>query len=422
MNNDLGNAAVRTAYRRPPRLTFVLVCAFIDMLNVGLAVPVLPVLVGQFVSGRDAQAIWFGVLTTVFGLMQFICMPMLGALSDRIGRRPVLMISMAGMSLNFLTTALAPNLACLFIGRVIGGMSAASLSVIAAYTSDVSTPENRAKSYGRISAALGLGFICGPMLGGLLGSIDLRLPFAVAGGLSALNLIYGYLFVPESLALAQRRRESWPSMNPIAPVLKVLRRSDIRGVVWVFLLVTFANLLVQTTWVLYTAFRFDWSPRDNGIALFCVGLTAAVVQAGVLSWLMRRVGEARLALLGLLSGALTYLLYGLATEGWMMYAFMPCNVLAFTVVPALQGIISKASAENEQGEVMGSLQSIGSLGIVLIPLLGAGVLQEATQLAPRDWRAGSTFFVCALMQLIATAFAWRYFVNRANCLPRTQTA
>jgi DHA1 family tetracycline resistance protein-like MFS transporter len=390
-------------------LNFVLVCIFIDMLGIGLIVPVLPILVGEFVSSREQQTLWFGILGATFGLMQFIFMPMLGAISDRVGRRPVLLYSMAGMSINFLATAWAPNLACMFIGRVVGGMSSASMSVASAYASDISTHENRAKSFGKIGAAFGLGFIAGPMLGGLLGDLNLHLPFYVAAALSAANFVYGYLFVPESLPHAQRGKFKLTKINPLAGLAKLARRTDIRGLLVTFTLVTSAQMMLQSTWVLYTHFRFNWSPTENGIALFCVGLAAAVVQAGLLGVFIKRFGEVRLSLLGLSSGCITYLLYGLATQGWMMYVFILCNLLSFAAGPALQGIISKATPANEQGELMGSLQSISSLGIILMPLLGTSILGAVSHLPASDWRIGSSFFVCALMQAVGIIVAQRYF-------------
>jgi DHA1 family tetracycline resistance protein-like MFS transporter len=393
----------------PGNLNFVLVCVFIDMLGIGLIVPVLPVLVGEFTGSRDNQAYWFGIMSAVFGLMQFLCMPMLGAISDRVGRRPVLLYSMAGMSINFFTTAWAPNLACLFIGRVIGGMSSASMSVASAYASDISPPDARAKSFGKVGAAFGLGFICGPMLGGLLGGVDLHLPFYVAGALSAANLVYGYLAVPESLPEARRAPFRLERLNPLAALARLARRTDIRGLLLTFTLVTLAQMMLQTTWVLYTTFRFNWSTGQNGAALFCVGLTAAVVQAGLLGMLIKRFGEVRLALLGMVSGGITYLLYGLATQGWMMYVLILCNVLSFAIGPALQGIVSKSTPPGEQGELMGSLQSISSLGVIFMPLLGSAILGEVSHLAASDWRVGSTFYLCAAMQAVAIVVAQRYF-------------
>lgn len=398
-----------TEQARPANLNFVLVCIFIDMLGIGLIVPVMPVLVGEFVEGRDQQAMWFGILAAVFGLMQFLFMPMLGAISDRVGRRPVLLYSMAGMCLNFLITAWAPSLLYLFIGRIIGGMSSASMSVASAYAADISTHENRAKSFGKVGAAFGLGFICGPMLGGLLGSVSLQLPFMVAAGLSAANFAYGYFAVPESLHPSQRQPFSLAKMNPFTALIKLVRRVEVRGLVIVFALSALAQMMLQSTWVLYTTFRFNWTPLDNGIALFCVGVAAAGVQAGLLAILMKRFGEVRLSLLGLTSGCITFTLYGLATQGWMMYIFILCNLLAFAAGPALQGVISKATPAAEQGELMGSLQSINSIGIVFMPILGTAILGMASHLPPNDWRIGSPFFVCAAMQAVAIIVAARYF-------------
>ncbi|MGH8853783.1 MAG: MFS transporter [Telluria sp.] len=403
-----------TALQKPStgNLNFVLVCIFIDMLGIGLIVPVMPLLVGQFFPNRDEQALWFGVLAATFGVLQFLFMPALGALSDRIGRRPVLLYSMAGMCLNFLITAWAPSMAWLFVGRIIGGMSSASMSVASAYASDISTKENRAKSFGKIGAAFGLGFICGPMLGGLLGNNNLHLPFYVAALLGAANLVYGYFMVPESLPPGQRPPFKWARLNPLAALLRLVRRKDIRGLVIVITLVTFGQMMLQSTWVLYTTFRFDWTPRDNGIAMFCVGLVSAVVQAGLLAVLIRKFGEVRLSLLGITSSAFTFLGYGLATQGWMMYALILCNVLAFAATPALQAIVSKSTPAGEQGELMGSLQSIGSLGVIITPILGTAILATVSHLPPGDWRIGSHFLLCAAMQTIAIVVAWRYFRSR----------
>ena len=413
----VADTAVSAPAAKPGGLNFVLVCVFIDMLGIGLAIPVLPILVGEFVEGRDLQAYWYGILATVFGLLQFLCMPILGAMSDKLGRRPVLLYSMVGMFFNFLATAWAPTLLALFIGRVIGGMSSASMSVASAYASDVSTAENRAKSFGKIGAAFGMGFIFGPMLGGLLGSINLHLPFYVAAGLCAANFVFGYFFVAESLSKEKRTTFSLARANPFSALLRLGKRPDIRGLVAVFALVIFAQVMLQTTWVLYTNFRFGWSPRDNGISLFCVGLTAVVVQAGLLGWLIKRFGEVKLSLLGIASGAIVYVLYGLATQGWMMYVFILCNVLAFAAGPALQAIVSKATDPREQGALMGSLQSLSSLAIVVVPVIGTGILATVSHLPAGDWRIGSTFFLSAVLQTLALFIAWRYFATHRTVQP-----
>lgn len=405
-----GDAAVAgAAAPKAAGINFILAVVFIDMLGVGLAIPVLPVLVGEFVDSRDLQSYWYGILATVFGLLQFLFMPALGALSDRVGRRPVMLYSMFGMMLNFLSTAMATSLAMLFIGRVLGGASSASMSVASAYASDVSNSENRAKTFGKIGAMFGLGFIVGPILGGMLGAIDLHLPFYVAAALSGANMIFGYFMVPESLPKEKRTPLTWSKINPFAALLRLASRKDISGLIAVFALVSFAQVLLHATFVLYTSFRLGWGPKENGIALFCVGLTAAVVQAGLLGRLLKVFGEVKLSMIGLASGAVVYLLYGLATATWMMYLFILVNLLSYAAGPALQGIVSKATDPREQGALMGSLQSIGSLATVVTPMIGATMLAQVSHLPPSDWRIGSVFFLCAVVQTVACVIAWRHF-------------
>ena len=341
--------------------------------------------------------------------MQFIFMPMLGALSDKIGRKPVLLLSSAGVGINFLVTAWAPSLAWLFVGRFIGGACSASMSVASAYASDVSTPENRAKTFGMIGAAFGVGFIVGPMLGGVLGSVNYHLPFYVGAALCAANVVFGYFFVTESLVEEKRTNFSLARANPISALARLFGRRDIGGLIVVFALSTFAQLLSQTTWVLYMHFRFDWGPKENGYALFCVGLIAAVVQAGLLSRLIKWHGEIKLSLIGMLSGALALASYGLATSGWMIYVLILANLYAYAAGPAMQAISSKASDPREQGALMGSMQSLSSLSLVIAPLIGTQVLAMVSHFPRDDWRTGAPFFLAASFQFLAWLLAWRFF-------------
>jgi DHA1 family tetracycline resistance protein-like MFS transporter len=300
----------------------------------------------------------------------------------------------------------------MLLARIIGGTAGASFSVANAYASDVTPPERRAKSFGLIGAAFGVGFIVGPMVGGLLGSIDLHLPFFAAGALSLINAVYGYLVVPESLPRARRAPFAFARANPFAALLALARHREIGSLVAVFALVILAQLILQTTWVLYTHFRFGWGPRENGFALFCVGLVAAIVQGGLLSPLLRRFGDVRLVLTGLTIGGCAYLLYGLAQQGWMMYAIIIGNFLSFAAGPALQGMVSNAVDPTEQGVTMGALNSINSIMFVVAPLIGAPLLALVSEMPPSDWRIGATFYVSAALQLVALVMARRHFAAR----------
>ena len=409
MNGEGGLADSDQSHRRRAALPFILVVVFIDVLGIGLAMPVLPMLIGDFTASRELQAYWYGALVIVYGLMQFACAPLLGALSDRFGRRPVILATIFGLGLHYLLLAVAPSLWFMLIARVIGGFTGASFSVANAYASDVSTAEKRAKSFGLIGAAFGLGFICGPMLGGLLGSIDLRLPFYVAAALALVNGIYGALVVPESLPRERRAPFAFARANPFGALLALARHPEIGRLVAVFALVVLAQLILQTTWVLFTHFRFGWGPRENGFALFCVGLVAAVVQGALLGPLLRRFGDVRVSLLGLSVGTMAYVLYGLAQQGWMMYVIILGNFVSFAAGPALQGIVSNAVGAREQGVTMGALNSIQSIMFVLAPAIGTPLLAAVSHLPSSDWRVGVTFFVSAGLQCVALFLARRHF-------------
>ncbi len=393
-------------------MPFILVVVFIDVLGIGLAMPVLPMLVGDYTASRELQSYWYGALVIVYGLMQFICAPLLGALSDRFGRRPVILVSIFGLGVHYLLLALAPSLWFMLLARVLGGITGASFSVANAYASDVTPAEGRAKSFGLIGAAFGLGFICGPMLGGLLGSINLHLPFYAAAGLALVNGLYGAFVVPESLPPERRAPFAIRRANPFAALLALSRQREIGHLVVVFALVVLAQLILQTTWVLFTHFRFGWGPRENGFALFCVGLVAAVVQGVLLGRLLRWFGEVRLALFALAVGTVAYLAYGLATRGWMMYAIIVANFVSFAAGPALQGIVSNAVGPREQGVTMGALSSLQSIMFVIAPAIGTSLLAQVSHLPPSDWRVGVTFYVSAVLQLIALFVARRHFAVR----------
>jgi MFS transporter, DHA1 family, tetracycline resistance protein len=398
--------------RRQAGIPFILVVVFIDVLGIGVALPVLPMLVGEFTTSRELQAYWYGGLVVSYGLMQFFCAPLLGALSDRFGRKPVMLWSLLGLGLHFLMLAIAPSLPLMLLARIAGGLAGASIPVANAYISDVTPTERRAKGFGLLGAAFGLGFIFGPMLGGLLGDVDLRLPFYVAAGLSVLNAAYGCFIVPESLPHERRASFSWTRANPFAALYALARHREIGSLVVVFALVILAQLILQTTWVLYTHFRFDWGPRENGFALFCVGLVATIVQGALLGPLLRRFGDVRLALSGLAVGAVAFLLYGLAQQGWMMYAIIFGNFLSFAVGPALQGMVSNAVDPSEQGVTMGALNSINSIMFVVAPSIGTPLLAQVGHLSPSDWRVGITFFVSAVLQAAAFWLARRHFAPR----------
>ena len=402
---------------RQAAVPFILVTVFLDMMGIAIVIPVLPGLIATFTADRDTQTYWYGAMLASYGLMQFVSAPLLGALSDRVGRRPVLLVSIFGLAFTFLLTAMSPFLWLMLPARLIGGGAGGSFSVASAYVADVTKPEDRSRSFGVLGVAFGLGFIFGPMIGGALALADIRLPYFAAAVLGLVNWLYGFFVLPESLPFDRRKPFSIVRANPFATLIALTKVRGVGSLIFVYALTVFPQYLLQSTWVLYNTFRFAWTPWENGISLFLAGLIFAVGQGAVLGVVLRRFGDFRTALIGLTSSFLAYLLYGLAFEGWMMYAIVLGNVLGSVGGPALQGIISKAVDPREQGVTMGSLASINSMMGVIAPLVGTPLLSFVAHYPATDLRAGATFYVAAAAQACALLLAHRQFRGSGGPTP-----
>jgi len=293
--------------------------------------------------------------------------------------------------------------------RLVGGALQANAAVANAYVADITPPQERARRFGLLGAMFGLGFILGPVMGGLLGGIDLRLPFYVAGSLAVLNFAYGLFVLPESLPPAQRRAFEWRRANPVTSLKALARLQGAGFLVGVIALSGLAQFTLYTTWVLYTGFKFGWGPTENGWSLFAVGIVSALVQGLLLGRLLRWFGARRLALAGLASSSLAFLCWGLATEGWMMYAVIGVNILGVTVAATVQSLISSSASADQQGQTMGSVSALSSLTSVLAPVLGTPLIALVSHHPAGDWRIGAPFYFCALLQATSLLLAWRHF-------------
>jgi DHA1 family tetracycline resistance protein-like MFS transporter len=394
---------------RAAAMPFIMLATLIDMMSIGLIIPVLPALVGDFTGSQADQAFWYGVVMFAFGLANFISSPILGALSDAHGRRPVLLLGFCGMAVSFLATAVATALWVLVAVRVVSGAMQANLAVANAYVADITPPEERARRFGMLGAMFGLGFILGPVVGGLLGAIDLRLPFLAAGSLALLNLFYGWFVLPESLPEERRRAFAWKAANPVSSLRGQAQLKGAGPLVAVIACTGLAQFVLYTTWVLYTTFKFGWGPLENGWSLAAVGVVSVIVQGLLLGRLLRWVSPRRLAVLGLVSSTLAYLLWGAATEGWMMFAVIFVNLLGATVAASIQSIISGAADARSQGQALGSVGGLNSLMAVIAPVLGAPLLTLVSHLPPGDWRIGAPMYFCAALQCAALVLATLHF-------------
>ena len=400
--------------RRDAAMPFILFTVLIDMMAIGLIIPVLPLLVGRFTSSPAEQTFWFGVVALAFGVANFFASPILGALSDRYGRRPVLLLGFSGLALSFIVTGLATALWMLIVVRLISGSMQANAAVANAYVADITPPEDRARRFGLLGAMFGMGFILGPVMGGLLGAIDIHLPFFAAGALALLNLLYGYFVLPESLPVERRRAFEWRRTNPFTALLGLSRLKGVGGLVGVIALAALAQFTLHNSWVLYTTFKFQWGPAQNGWSLFAVGLMSVFVQGFLLKHLLKRFSPRRLATVGLVASALTYLGFGLASEGWMMFVIIVVgNILGGGAAVVIQSQVSNAADARSQGETMGSVAALNSLMAVIAPVISAPLLGLVSHLPPGDWKMGLPFYFCAALQAAGVVMALVHFRRQA---------
>ena len=393
-------------------VAFIFVVLLLDTLGIGLVLPVLPRLVaGFFNDDLGVAARYYGGFVALYATMQVLFAPLLGALSDRFGRRPVILLSLFGATLNYVLTALAPNLGWLFVGRILAGITGASFSAATAYIADITPPEKRAQSFGLVGAAFGLGFILGPALGGLVGDLDVRAPFFLAAGLNLLNMIYGLFVLPESLAKEHRRPVELARAMPLVSLKSLARSPVLLGLTGTIVCGYLAQWILQSTWALHTQARFGWRPIDIGISLAVVGVSSAVVQAGLVRVIVPRLGERRSLLLGLLFSVGSFLSLASATRGWMFYviivAFSPGGIGG----PAAQAMMSREVSASEQGELQGSLTSLQSVCAVFGPLLGTYLFSRFApeNVLPRI--PGAPFYAAALLNTIGLVLAWRLFAR-----------
>ena len=391
-------------------LGFIFGAVMIDSLGAGLIVPVLPRLINSFEGvGLSQASSFYGFLVAIYALLSFVFASAVGSLSDRFGRRPVLLLSLLGLGLDYVIIALAPNLAWLVVGRILAGIFGATETTAMAYIADISKPEERAKNFGVIGAAFGLGFIVGPLLGGLLGGIDLRLPFWCAAGFSLLNMLYGLFVLPESLASNYRRSFSWARANPVGSLLALRRFPSVLTLTGVYSLTRLSLNGLIGVFVLYTSYRFGWSVTEVGISLAVVGIALAVVQGALVGPVVKWLGEGRTALVGLTLSALAYVLLGLATTEWLLYTAIILSSSGGLVAPSVQGAISSRVAPEEQGLLQGALAGINNLANVVAPLLTAGLFAYVVSRRTSFEFVGAPLFLCALFELSALLVARRAF-------------
>lgn len=395
-------------------IAVLLATLMVNMIGIGLLMPVLPKLIEDLAGDIASAAIVYGLIVALYAAMQFVFGPLLGALSDRFGRRPIILFSLAGLCIHYLLLAIAPTIAMIAIVRAAGGMMGASVAVASAYIADVTPPERRAQSFGLIGVAFGLGFIIGPVLGGILGEIGLRVPFWAAAGLCIANLGLAWFFLPESLPAEDRRAFRWKQANPIGAFIRIGRYGTVVALMVVFAFTQLAERALESTWVLFTDFRFDWGPAEVGISLAVVGFLIAFSEGVLVRVLVPRIGEVLMLRIGLVVGGLSMILLAFATEPWMAYLAISSYVLGWGVVgPAARAMASRAVGKDEQGLLQGAISSLTTATGIVGPPIAAGLFGWFVgPSAPFEF-AGMPYIFGALLFLVSISLMRQGRIRRA---------
>src|SRR6188472_116782 len=392
---------------RPAAITFIFITVMLDMLALGLIAPVLPKLILDFLGGdMNSAANWNGVFGTVFALMQFFFSPVLGVLSDRYGRRPVILLSNLGLGLDYIVMALAPTIGWLFLGRIISGITASSIPTAMAYIADVTPREKRAGAFGLIGAAFGIGFTFGPVVGGLVGNTNPRMAFWVASAFSLANWLYGFFFVPESLPKDKRKEFSWRRANPVGSLVLLRSHPDLWKLATIQFL-AYVSHEIFAIWALYAMFRFAWGPRSIGNSLFVVGVCTAVISAGLTGRIVAWLGERRTLYIGQFFGAVGMVIAGLARTSLVYIASIPVISMWNISFPAAQGMMTHRVSEREQGELQGAIQSLRSIAFVIGPFLFSGIFAWFIDPKHSFHIPGAPYYLAAVLLFTAMLLATR---------------
>lgn len=391
-------------------LGFIFITLLIDVIGWGIIIPVIPGLIEELIQGDISEAAKIGGwLTFAYSITQFIFAPLVGNLSDKFGRRPIILFSLFGFTLDYILLALAPTITWLFIGRIIAGFTGASITTASAYIADISTPENRAKNFGMIGAAFGLGFIIGPVIGGLLGQYGPRVPFYAAAILCFLNFLYGYFILPESLSKENRRSFDIKRANPIGSFLHLKKYPKLVGLVISIFILYVASHAIQSNWSYFTMYQFSWNEKMVGISLGVIGLLVALVQGVLIRYLNPKLGNEKSIYIGFFLYSLGMLLFAFATESWMMFVFLIPYCLGGIAGPALQAVISNQVPSSEQGEIQGTLSSLMSASAILGPPLMTGVFYYFTHNDAPFQFAGAPFLLASFLMIISAFMAFYSF-------------